>query len=29
MERQYTLEGGGSLTVQADGLRAVLTAERA
>lgn len=29
MERRYTLEGGGSLTVQADGLRAVLTAERA
>lgn len=29
MERRYTLEGGGSLTVRADELRAVLTAERA
>ena len=29
MERRYTLEAGGSLAVQADGLRAVLTAERA
>ena len=28
MERQYRLEGGGSLTVRADGLRAVLEAER-
>ena len=28
MERQYALEGGGRLTVQEKGLRAVLTAER-
>ena len=28
MERQYRLEGGGSLTVRADGLRAAVEAER-
>lgn len=28
MERRFTLDGGGSLTVQEEGLRAVMTAER-